>query len=237
MDPEQQSVAKEFDLYNKSYEATVNDSLPFAKADFFTRVKIDYFLDILKSHDIEPNTAKVLDMGCGIGMYHSSLKTKLGSLHGIDVSSDCIEQAKAMNEGVLYESYNGGTLPYADNSFDTILVVCVMHHVPLKGRSEFMDEMLRVLKPSGLGIMFEHNPKNPLTMRVVNNCPFDADAVLLKSGTAEKLFYESGFETPKSRFILSVPPPNKALRSIDRLFSKLPFGAQYYTIARKPQSI
>lgn len=74
-------------------------------------------------------------------------------------------------------------------------------------------------------------------MRVVNNCPFDADAVLLKSGTAEKLFYESGFETPKSRFILSVPPPNKALRSIDRLFSKLPFGAQYYTIARKPQSI
>lgn len=235
MDPEQHSVAKEFDLYNESYEDTVNASLPFAKADFFTRVKIDYFIEILKRHEIEPKAAKVLDMGCGIGMYHRSLKTKVGSLHGIDVSSDCIEQAKKMNEDVSYESYNGGRLPYPDNSFDSIMVVCVMHHVPVKGRSEFMDEMLRVLKPSGLGVMFEHNPINPLTMRVVNNCPFDADAVLLKSGTAEKLFEESGFNTPKTRFILSIPPPNEILRSIDRLFSKLPLGAQYYTIARKPQ--
>ena len=234
MDPEQHSVAKEFDLYNESYEDTVNASLPFSKADFFTRVKIDYFLDILTRHGIEPKSAKVLDMGCGIGMYHKSLKTKVGSLNGIDVSSECIEQAKIMNEGVSYEAYNGGRLPYQDNSFDSVMVVCVMHHVPVKGRREFMDEMLRVLKPSGLGVMFEHNPVNPLTMRVVNNCPFDADAVLLKSGTAENLFNQSGFKDPRSRFILSIPPANNTLRSIDRLFSKLPLGAQYYTIASKP---
>ena len=97
-----------------------------------------------------------------------------------------------------------------------------------------MDEMFRVLKPSGLGVMFEHNPINPLTMRVVNNCPFDADAVLLKSNVAEDLFEASGFGKPKSRFILSVPPPNRFMRSLDRLFSYLPFGAQYYTYANKP---
>jgi len=99
MDPEQNSVAKEFDQYNENYKDAVNASLPAMgmKADFFSRVKIDYFIDLLRSNDFTPETVKILDMGCGVGMYHNLLKDKVGELHGVDVSVECVEQAKKMN--------------------------------------------------------------------------------------------------------------------------------------------
>jgi len=124
-------------------------------------------------------------------------------------------------------------LPYDDNSFDAAMTICVMHHVPVKNRDHFLSEMHRVLKPSGLAVVFEHNPLNPLTMRVVNNCPFDADAVLLKSKETSQLLANNGFKATRSRFILSFPPLNWVFRQVDKIFAYLPFGAQYYTSGRK----
>lgn len=69
--------------------------------------------------------------------------------------------------------------------------------------------------------------------RAVNNCPFDEDAVLLKAKDTVDLLSAAGLTSVKSRFILSIPAANKPLRSIDRLFSLIPFGAQYYVSARR----
>lgn len=88
-----------------------------------------------------------------------------------------------------------------------------------------------------MAVVFEHNPLNPLTMRTVNNCPFDEDAVLLKSSQLTGLFREAGFEAITPRFILSVPPAGKVLFGLDRAFSHLPFGAQYYVTGRKPGAV
>lgn len=82
-------------------------------------------------------------------------------------------------------------------------------------------------------LVFEHNPKNPLTMRAVNNCPFDEDAVLLKSETTVDLLKGAGFVDVAWRYILSVPAGNRALRKVDALFSRIPFGAQYYVSAKR----
>ena len=61
-------------------------------------------------------------------------------------------------------------------------------------------------------MVFEHNPKNPLTMRVVNRCPFDRDAVLLKSAETVRLFEQAGFEAVERRYILTIPAANRWLR-------------------------
>ena len=235
MDPEQNSVAKEFDQYNENYKEAVNASLDSigVKAEFFSRVKMNYYIDLLNSNGFAPETAKILDMGCGIGMYHNLLKQKVGDLHGIDVSAKCIGQAKKLNHGVTYKLYDGKCLPYDDNSFDSAVTICVMHHVPTSNRNHFLSEMYRILKPNGLAVVFEHNPLNPLTMRVVNNCPFYVDAVLLKSGETSQLLSNNGFKHTRSRFILSFPPLNWACRQVDKIFARLPFGAQYYTSGRK----
>ena len=93
--------------------------------------------------------------------------------------------------------------------------------------------MARVLKPGGLALVFEHNPRNPLTMRIVNRCPFDADAVLLRSEKTIALFEQIGMIDVHTRYILSVPAANHTLRRVDRAFGRLPFGAQYYVSAQK----
>lgn len=236
MDPQQRSVAEEFDTYKTSYREAVNASLSFTGmgVDFFTRVKADYLLDLLAARFPNPGTLDLLDVGCGVGNYHKLLHSHVGTLTGVDVAVECVAQAASENPGVRYDSYDGGRLPYADATFDAAFTICVMHHVPPADWTSFVSEALRVLRPGGTFIVFEHNPLNPLTMRVVNRCPFDRDAVLLRSGKTVDLMRAAGFNNTKPRFILSVPAANKALRKMDQLFGYLPFGAQYYVVGTKP---
>ena len=116
-------------------------------------------------------------------------------------------------------------------TLDFAFSICVMHHVPPANWSNFVREMRRVLRPGGLALVFEHKPRNPMTMRAVNRCPFDRDAVLFQSKETEWLFRGAGCDRVRSRFILPVPAVNSLLRRVDRLFSGLPFGGQYYVMA------
>jgi ubiquinone/menaquinone biosynthesis C-methylase UbiE len=234
MDPQQAQTAKTFDSYKDTYSQAVDASVSFTglSTDFFTRVKADYIKDIVDEHFGAGSAVSALDVGCGVGNYHQLLKPRFGRLSGVDVSSACIDTARGRNPQVDYQSYEGGVLPYPDASFDVAFTICVIHHVPVSQWQLFASEMRRVVRPGGLALAFEHNPRNPLTMRAVNTCPFDADAVLLRSETTEKLLGDAGFQDVRSHFILSVPPANGLLRRVDRLFSRLPFGGQYYVTAK-----
>lgn len=236
MDPQQRSVAEEFDAYKTSYRDTVNASLSFTglDVDFFTRVKADYLRDLLSAHFPDPGRIDLLDVGCGVGNYHKLLKSHAGSLTGVDVSSECVQQAASENPGIRYDAYDGARLPYDDASFDAAFTICVMHHVPPSNWPGFVAEVARVLRPGGLFAVFEHNPLNPLTMRVVNRCPFDRDAVLLRSGKTSELLKGAGFADVSARFILTVPAANALLRKLDLVLGRLPFGAQYFVTGTKP---
>jgi ubiquinone/menaquinone biosynthesis C-methylase UbiE len=129
-------------------------------------------------------------------------------------------------------TYDGIELPFGDRSFDVVFAVSVFHHVPLGDRSALAHEIHRVLRPAGAFVIFEHNPRNPVTMRVVNNCDFDRDAILLNRRDCETLMASAGFQEIVTRYILTVPAIGAALRAFDRLFSALPIGAQYYTTGR-----
>ncbi len=224
-----------FDSYEESYSATVNNAIAFTHldVDFFTRVKAGYILDLCRAHFGSPGHVKALDVGCGVGNFHGLLAPALGSLSGVDVSRPSIERARQRHQGVEYQTYEGHRLPYDDGAFDLAFTVCVLHHVPPAKWPGFVGEMRRVLRPGGLALVFEHNPRNPLTLRAVNNCPFDADAVLLRAEKTADLFTQAGFGSVGCRFILSVPAAGAALRTVDRVFSRLPWGAQYYVRAEK----
>jgi SAM-dependent methyltransferase len=225
----------EFDAYDKSYKDAVNASLGFTglKVDFFTRVKADYLLDLMRARLGDPRTLSVLDLGCGIGQYGGLLGGEVGRLSGVDVSARCIDQARATHPACDWQAYDGVHIPHADASFDLVYAVCVYHHIPPAQRAAVTAEARRVLKPGGLFAIFEHNPWNPLTRHVVNNCEFDADAVLLTAPEARGLIRDAGFTDPRARYILSVPARGRALRAVDRVFSHLPAGAQYYALGTR----
>ncbi len=232
----QQKVSKDFDRFVSSYGQQINDAVAFSglKADFFVRAKCEYLLRLTRRNLGDNSALEVLDLGCGIANYHSLIAPKYKSLSGIDVSARSIEEAQQNNPAVSYTSYSGGRLPYPDASFNVAFAMCVMHHVPVPSWPEFVSEMKRVLRPGGLGVVFEHNPWNPVTQRIVNSCPIDADAVLLKGSKTRSLLAEAGFGDIKVRSILSIPPVAGPLYPADEGLGLLGLGAQYYASGRKP---
>lgn len=234
MSDQQRQTADTFDAYKDTYTDTVDNAVAFVglKTNFFVSVKADHIVRLARETFLRADQLDVLDIGCGIGNYHPLLNGTFKSISGVDISSASIETAKQRNPGIDYQDYDGSRLPYPDGSFDLAYTICVIHHVPPANWSGFVSEMRRVLKPGGLGLVFEHNPLNPLTMRAVNNCPFDEDAVLLKKGKAEELLRGAGFVGIQSEYILAVPPRGALLAGLDRLMKGVPLGAQYVTRGR-----
>ena len=232
----QQKVSADFDRYVESYGRQIDDAVGFSglKQDFFVKAKCEYLTRLTKRHLGDNSRLDVLDIGCGIAVYHGVLAATYRSVSGIDVSEKSVEYARSWNPNVAYSVYPGGRMPYDDASFDAAFAMCVMHHVPVSDWPVFVSEMRRVLKPGGIGMVFEHNPMNPVTRKIVNNCPIDEDAVLLRASRTRGLFRDAGFQSIKSRSILSIPPLVGPLYPVDEALGLIGLGAQYYTVGRKP---
>jgi SAM-dependent methyltransferase len=224
----------EFDAYDRNYNEVVDKALSFSglTVDFFTRVKADYFLELLTACTSPGRRPDVIDIGCGIANSHPLFAGHVDRLVGVDVSSACIAAAAASNPQNEYGTFDGVDLPYPAESFDAASAICVFHHVPIADRVCLARDVRRILRPGGVFAILEHNPLNPLTLHVVGNCEFDKDAVLLRRQETEELLAEAGFRQISTRFILSVPAKGRLLRAIDRLFARMPLGAQYFSAAR-----
>jgi ubiquinone/menaquinone biosynthesis C-methylase UbiE len=232
MDPQQRAIAEEFDRYRESYDQAVNRAIAFSgqKVEAFTRAKAQDLLRTIASHFDSAKRLSVLDVGCGIGNYHPFLTPVVGSVSGVDVSSACIAKAQERNPAVSYSVYDGGRLPYPDGNFDVAFCICVIHHVPPDRWQQFVNEMRRVTRAKGLIVVYEHNPMHPLTRKVVRDCEFDRDAVLLTMAQSRALLENAGCAEVTTRSILTLPPMGAFVERLDGLFARLPFGSQYRAI-------
>lgn len=232
---EHDAVASEFDSYRDSYSETVNKALivPGLDVDYFTRVKAEMLLDIVRQHFGGTDGVSLLDVGCGVGNYHPLLIGRVGRLTGVEISQGSIDTARLANPDVNYVAYDGDTLPFGDGAFDAAYAICVVHHVPPASWTRFFKELHRIVRPGGLAMIFEHNPANPLTRRVVDRCPFDRDAVLLPRRQTHRLLRDAGFQAAAPRTILTIPSFGPVTRAIDRALGAAPFGAQYVAIGTK----
>ncbi|MBA2648551.1 MAG: class I SAM-dependent methyltransferase [Legionella sp.] len=239
--PEMDAVA-EFDLYRHTYSEQINESLAFLGQEhgFYTKVKANYLSTILDNEQSNiVGKIKVLDVGCGHGLIHHHLLTNNKEnldLFGVDIASSVIEMAQLNNPTVNYQSYDGLKLPFPGNTFDIAFAICVMHHVPPLQWLDFLEEMKRVVKNNGIVIIFEHNPINPITARIVKKCPLDKNAVLLRSKHMFELMQKVGLVDMSTKFILFTPIDNLFFHKLDRKLNWLPLGAQYYTLARKTKA-
>ena len=231
----QEQVAEDFDNLTNDYEDKINDAVSFGGSEhkFYIDVKRDHILRLLTEEFGSTEDLDVLDLGCGIGTYHSGLEGHFRQLYGAEISAKSIEMAKDAHPWVEYAHYDGKTLPYPNGNFSAVFAVCVMHHVPTPQWAEFVSEMYRVLADGGLAMIFEHNPYNPATQYIVKTCDIDKDAVLLKPFHLRKMFRDANFSDVKTRTLLSLPPKGGLLTKIDAWLGRLPFGAQYYLSARK----
>lgn len=95
----------------------------------------------------------VLDFGAGTGA-NCTLCTP-GYYLGIDPDTQRMEFAKRLYNQYRFETLLGRSIPAESNSFDFILVIAVLHHIPPEMVSNYIKEFKRILKPEGRIVVIE----------------------------------------------------------------------------------
>lgn len=90
----------------------------------------EYF-DIL-NEDMVNNTTYALDVGCGTGRWTKYLTSKAGFIEAVDPSQAIFAADKLLGDikNVRLSQASVETLPFADGTFDFVMSIGVLHHIP-----------------------------------------------------------------------------------------------------------
>ena len=108
---------------------------------------------------------RVLDVGCGTGLYYPVFAPRVGSIVGIDISPEMLEAGKGMlvSKGIrnvemsLGSAEDPGPL---DGPFDIVIGMDLLHHV--EDVSRMVSAIHPILTPHGRLALLEPNIWNPL---------------------------------------------------------------------------
>lgn len=110
-------------------------------------------LTILKEHlgGKNPKIMKVLDIGCSSGIISSILADHFGKVVGIDIDKSALSLTKKVNKirgNITFIYMDAKKMSFPKNTFD--LVLCNQVYYYIDNIQSLMDEIYRVLKPSGI---------------------------------------------------------------------------------------
>jgi SAM-dependent methyltransferase len=116
------------------------------------------------------------------------------------------------------------------------MVYCngVFHHIAVAERASSLDYIRRCLRPGGLFALWENNPWNLGTRYVMSRCSFDRDAIMISPPEAARLLRAQGFQVISIHYLFFFPRFLKRFRFLEPHFSRIPLGAQYQILCRKP---
>ena len=219
----------DFDQYAGRYEAILAAQTNFFDGDsnYFARYKIELAQQVVGSVNA------VLDFGCGIGRSMPHLREVFpdADIVGCDPSGESLAIAREQNLTCRFMSMEELD---PDCKFDLVLASCVFHHIPPQDRQMAIRYCYSRLKEGGHFIIFEHNPINPVTRRLVKNCPFDADAVLLSMRETVARMRNEHLNVDESSYCLFFPQRLAALRPFEKYLRWLPIGGQYFVLRIQP---
>jgi SAM-dependent methyltransferase len=102
-------------------------------------------------------SGRVLENGCGVGTYLEHLAPHVGSIIGLEFDLERAHQAHQHSPHMVNAA--GEVLPFKPESFNAILSHEVLEHV--RDDQSSVDEMLRVLIPGGVILLFVPNRGYP----------------------------------------------------------------------------
>lgn len=94
---------------------------------------------------------KALDIGSGTGKILEELKERGWEAEGIDGAMEAVQWSKKRGITIKKADFVKHKMPYADNTFDLVMALDLLEHVPNDG--EVLREMHRVTKPGGNAVV------------------------------------------------------------------------------------
>jgi ubiquinone/menaquinone biosynthesis C-methylase UbiE len=106
---------------------------------------------------------RVLELGCGTGVYTEELARTGAEVFAVDLSRNMLNVAKhSLNApNVSHVQSDANRLPFADNSFDAVVGTYVLQYIDL---DTCLPEVVRVLANRGRVAFVEPNMLNPLCL-------------------------------------------------------------------------
>lgn len=146
--------------FGKKVEGVATKSLPTQ----INKELDDWMLERIKkiAKLFKEKSVKVVDLGCGYGRLSKPLleNYKNFKIYGIDVSKNYVNlynrDLKPRGKALVGDIKR---LPFKDNSIDIVFMVTTLMYLTEKNdRKMALNEIIRVLKPSGRSIIIERNP-------------------------------------------------------------------------------
>ncbi len=122
--------------------------------------RVDLIVNMLK----KGNFTRLLEIGCGTGIFTEPFCKKDLKVTSIDISLELAKKTRqkcASYPKLQLSVSDVESLPFRDNSFDAAVGVCVLHHLNILPA---LREIKRVVKEKGIIIFSEPNMMNPQLM-------------------------------------------------------------------------
>jgi SAM-dependent methyltransferase len=127
------------------------------------------FEDLEHFFSVRPGNT-LLEIGCGTGTWTRYLTKLPAQIHAMDISEDLLAMArtKMSKPDVQFVCGDIEKLPFADQSFDFVCGLSILHHLD---NPKALSEIYRVLKKGGKVWFSEPNMLNPQIMIQKNVLP------------------------------------------------------------------
>ncbi len=112
----------------------------------------DRRLDLIRQH-VPLENQRILDVGCGLGMYVRQMRRFSEEVFGVDVDAEKVAEASQTLPNIY--TAPAEALPFPDNFFDVILLHEVIEHVD--DDRQTIVEAFRCLRPGGRVVIYAPN--------------------------------------------------------------------------------
>jgi SAM-dependent methyltransferase len=218
--------------------AVYDESLPAHVVDHYLSKRVRYVTAHCPRGD-------GLDVGCGTGTLAGRLAVAGYAMTGVDPSAGMLDVLRARVPAVQAVQASGTELPFPDASFDLVLTVASLHHIADPGDvRRTLREMVRVTRPGGRVLVWDHNPRNPYWGRLMARVPQDTgDERLIPEAEVLAGLRSAGAEVLRSDQLGLVPdfvPPRllPVAAAVERAVERTPLvrrlAAHNVVLAAKP---